>query len=127
MDSIVIIAVILFGVPILFWFMCRGYDDKPLFRWKEPGKTYISFKTFRRLYSIAPEKWDCLGADCVCYNYGEGDWVYLYMDSPLSVLRMCLYLKNKEKIEYDREETKQMEKLLKSWQKDIDEFKERRE
>lgn len=102
--------------------------EKPYFSWEKPGKQYISYRTYRRLSAIAPDRWwvsDDSGF-YVCYSYKEG-YIRLFMDSPISVFQLWLDNRKRKKEKVRSAEVKEMEELIKSWKMDLDEYNRREE
>lgn len=113
----------------LLWVLFRVINEKPIFRWKEPGKHYISYRTYRRLSAIAPDRWEIVDDSClyVLYSHKEVGIKFLYMDSPISAFQLWLFIHKKEKDDNRYRDAKEREELLKSWKMDLDEFNRRKE
>lgn len=111
----------------LVWVVsCVIDDEKPIFSWKEPGKQYISYRTYRRLSAIAPDRWEIVNGH-IWYSHREEGSKRLYMDSPISAFQLWLFIHKKEKDDDRYRDAKEREELLKSWKMDLDEFNRREE
>lgn len=91
-------------------------------------KTRISFERFQAMYAISPDKWD-LGDHNVSYLLSDDDdlpYSY-YKDFAFSIRDRMRYrgflreIKKKKKMAAD---TKEMERIIRSWQDDIEKYKE---
>ena len=93
-----------------FWF-CPAPKDK--------SNLYISFDRFYTLYSIAPDKWHLYGVPRSVEYHDET----LYMKSLIDRIRLYMFYKHKEDLKNKEWADKRTKDLIKSWQKDIDNFK----
>lgn len=131
-DVIIALVIVIANLATFFtiiWVGIRTIDKKPIFSWKEPGKQYISYKTYRRLSAIAPDRWKTIDDWClyVLYSHREEGSKRLYMDSPISVIQLWIHIHKKEKNDDRYRDSKEMEELIKSWKMDLDEFNRREE
>lgn len=97
-------------------------------------KTRISFERFQAMYAISPDKWN-LGDHNVSYllsGYESGyelpySYYKYYKDFAFSLRDRMRYrgflreIKKKKKV---AAETKEMERIIRSWQDDIEKYKE---
>lgn len=81
----------------------------------------ISFKQFQRLCKTAPSKWD-FAYDHVYYKYKQVEVIYFttYFDC----LRYQWSQNQKEKNQIKEQADNNKLKLLKEWQKDIDDYRQ---
>lgn len=114
-NMIIILFIFLLVILIYSVYACGYYDD---------AKRYpkISFKQFRRLYKTAPSKWH--------FSY---DYVYYETDKQVEIIYFTTYFdclryqwsqnqKEKNRIKEKADNSKL--KLLKEWQKDIDDYRQ---
>lgn len=114
-----ITMVVLLVILIITYIKYRNYKGK---------NQVLSFKAFRSLYNINPNKWK-IEEEYATYKYkddyyGWPDEERICMKTFIDQLRYVHFVrrhkKQKEREEYNRE----TEKLVKMWQNDIDAYKE---
>ena len=102
----IIVLMKMINHDIVQWFFSRG------------NHVTISFKTFYKMYNIAPEKYIIDTSDfSVKYN---GTWIY--MKSLLDCFKLERYSNKIDKEKKTEQDNKKMLELLQQWQDDIDEF-----
>ncbi len=91
----------------------------------------ISFRQFRSLYSIAPEKWSIDGGLYVSYRLREPTEFECSWEVPrrhfyfslLDAIRFDLWRLPKTTEEEKREKNKKLAEVIECWQHDIDEYR----
>lgn len=90
-------------------------------------KTRISFERFQAMYAISPDKWD-LRDHNVSYRLSDYGLPYsYYKDFAFSLrdrMRYRGFLREIKKKKKMAAETKEMERIIRSWQDDIEKYKE---
>lgn len=87
------------------------------------GHRRISFKRFRSLYSVAPDKWDLEDTTVVYHHDPDAPW-FRFCFSPLDLLRYRHFSRQIEKQKEMERENAKLETLIKSWQEDINTYKD---
>ena len=101
----------------LFWFLSWSSS-------KAPDYLKIKFKHFLTMYRINPNQWE-LYWDTVLYeNYKEDIHQWFYF-SFIDFLRYKLFYKKKKKNKQKINADKKWEKVIISWQKDINNYQEK--
>lgn len=118
-DIFVILAIITAAVASL-WGVCYAIDSH--------GKQKITFRAFRSLYAVAPDRWRL-------WVYGSVDWnpIYsrrggyfpdtIYMKTFIDHLRYLLFAHKALRIKRKQNLTQEFEKIAASWQTDIDSYR----
>ena len=90
------------------------------------GEQTITFKQFRSLYPVAPDKWEII--DSMYYPYlryydkvGGYKYCVIYMEKYSDLIRLKLLIRAENKRKNNIEYTKLRYKLIKQWQIDINE------
>lgn len=86
----------------------------------------ISFRQYLRISSVAPKKWYILDG-CYCYliYYKDGDIsdrTEVYMRTYFDQLRLLLLCRKNKKRDMNEMWTRERTKLIKAWQKDINNY-----
>lgn len=79
----------------------------------------MKYKEFKSIFNISPDKWDYYD-EYIKYNGN-----YICMSTLCGLLRAKLDLRNKRNKEYREESLEAKKKLIKLWQQDIDEYKQK--
>lgn len=87
----------------------------------------ISFRQYLRIYSVAPKKWYIHDGGCYCYliYYKDGDIsdrTDVYMKTFFDQLRLLLLCRKNKKRDLNEMWTRERTKLIKAWQKDINNY-----
>lgn len=113
---IMIVLVILWGCDVIG----PGRSDRV-------KQTRISFERFQAMYAISPDKWD-LGDHNVSYLLSDyGSPYSYYKDFAFSLrdrMRYRGFLREIKKKKKMAAETEEMERIIRSWQDDIEKYKE---
>ena len=92
---------------------------------KRPDRRYLDFSTSKNLYTVAPDKWTLDKSDFSAkYDTSRfcGDWFYMHGLS--DKIRFWRFANEIEIGKANASEKELMEKIIESWQEDIDKFKE---
>ena len=86
----------------------------------------ISFRQYLRISSVAPKKWSIRNV-CYCYLvYNKDDNMSnsteIYMRTYFDQLRLWFLYKRKERRDFNEMWTRERTKLIKAWQKDINNY-----
>jgi hypothetical protein len=112
---IIILLIFLLVILIYGVYAYCYYDDAK-------GYPKISFEQFQRLYKTAPSKWD-FGYDRVYYETDKiGQFEVIYFTTYFDCLRYQWLQNQKEKNQIKEQADNSKLKLLKEWQKDIDNY-----
>ena len=121
--TILSLIVIIMMVLLILWaneVIVLGSSDRV-------KKTRISFERFQAMYAISPDKWD-LGDHNVSYLLSDYGFPYsYYKDFAFSLrdrMRYRGFLREIKKKKKMAAETKEMERIIRSWQDDIEKYKE---
>ena len=107
---IVLLILIGFFPVVLFWFL--AWNDS-----RSSSYLKIKFKQFLTMYRINPNKWWLSEDGNVIYeDYAENIYQNFYF-SPIDFLRYEFFYKKKKKSKW--------EKVIISWQKDINDYREK--
>ena len=110
-----IIALLL--IASIYWMfraLIYAVWDVPLIR--DRDHMAISFRQFKALYAVAPEKWEH-GSVNICNIYYENDLIE--MRSLIDWILYVHFIKKEERIEADADRQAHKADLLKRWQGDI--------
>lgn len=117
-----LIALAILTVVILtgcvFWFI-NWWNSKPTYGLK------IKFKQFLAMYKIEPNRWTLDRDGTVCYDKCTEylhQWFYF---SPIDYLRYKSFYRGRKKYKQKLNSDAKWEKIIISWQKDIDKYKEK--
>ena len=89
----------------------------------------MSFRAFKSLYEIAPQKWLVAEAGFIFTNpmyHSRSSFVAtdIYMSTFCGHLRYLLYACKERRKHIDKNVNKEREQLVASWQDDIDQYRE---
>lgn len=85
----------------------------------------IKFKQFLAMYRINPDKWWlCDGGNVTYEDDAENIYQHFYF-SPIDFLRYEFFYKKKKKSKKKNNNDKKWEKVIISWQKDINDYREK--
>lgn len=90
---------------------------------KRPDRRYLDFSTFKNLYTVAPNKWRLDKSDFSA-GYGTFCLKWFYMHGLSDKIRFWRFANEIETGKRNASEKELMEKVVESWQEDIDKFKE---
>lgn len=88
------------------------------------GYQTLTYKQFLRISCVAPEKWKIndWGYCRIYYRTDEGNTVEIYMNSYFNNLRLAWYYNKYKKLMCNSYLANERAKLIKSWQKDINNY-----
>lgn len=118
--NIFVILAIVAAAVALIWGVCYAIDSH--------GKQKITFRAFRSLYAVAPDRWRLWAYESVCENpgyYRRGGYFNdtIYMKTFIDHLRYLLFAHKALRIERKQNFTQEFEKIAASWQTDIDSYR----
>ena len=115
------IILIIFSVLLYFVFAIQYYTERV-------GELQISFRQFREMYKLNPEKWR-ERSGYVVYHTKDDDnqriYFSIYFKSFYDYLRTAWYMHRIRKKEVDILKDKTMVMLLGEWQKDLDTYRQK--
>lgn len=86
----------------------------------------ISFKQYLLLSSMAPDKWHTSEIlECVSYGDNYYNAQRIYMKTYIDKLKLSRYIHKGEEARKCKKKTKDMVKLISSWNKDIEEYRKK--
>lgn len=101
------------------------------FEYEIPSKrdVRITYKQFRMLDAMSPEKWtrSGYGNNVLRYKDNDGHEHAVYMKTLLDAIRLSLYMKCLSNEQKNKARDKELLILVKEWQKDINDFNNRNE
>ena len=114
---IFLLAIVLFCLMIYAIFASCYRDDIK-------GYQTLTYKQFLRISCVAPEKWEIDDwTYCrIYYKTDEGNSVTIYMKSYFDNLRLLRDYNKHKKLIYNSYLVNERAKLIKSWQKDINNY-----
>lgn len=119
----IIITGILMGLLFVYLILATIYHLDSDVRYGQK----ISFRQYLRISCVAPEKWKIVDVLCnCCLHYKTGKYAYdytnIYMKTYFDALRLKRLYKKQQKREADAEYSSKRAKLIKLWQKDINNY-----
>ena len=85
----------------------------------------IKFKQFLTMYRISPDKWYLYEGGIIIYEDDAENIYQQFYFSPIDFLRYNFFYKKKKKSKKKNNVDKKWEKVIISWQKDINDYREK--
>lgn len=119
-------ALLCFGAAVLIVIYLAGY-----FKGRADCHGKISYRQFRSLYAIAPEKWQLDIGLCVGYRLREPTDLELSWEIPrrffyfslIDAIRFDLWRLRENSEKEKREKNEKLAEVIECWQHDIDEYR----
>lgn len=117
-------------VGVLIFLSCLLDDWHRIKAWADKYAVFISFKQFKSLYPIAPDKWDLKDCYAIYKIYKPGVEYYCYAKDCIfkhffDYIQYLVFLNKREKKQKEKIRDESLAEVLKAWQNDINEYRQK--